>query len=98
MQRIVKDLYSLFSGGDARKMSKDAKRRSSNALATSAFEEMDANADGKVTKAEFIEACHTNSNISNMLVLRIVDIFITEDTGDYDEDDNDDDDEGEEEN
>ena len=86
MQRIVKDLYSLFST-DERKMSKADRRRSSVALANSAFEEMDANADGKVTKEEFMEACRTHEKISNMLALKIVDIFIAEDDNeDIDED------------
>ena len=40
---------------------------------------MDANSDGKVTKEEFMEACRAHEKISNMLALKIVDIFITED-------------------
>ena len=78
MQRIVKDLYELFNT-DERKQSKEERRRSSVALANTAFDEMDANADGKVTKEEFMEACRTQEKISNMLALKIVDIFITED-------------------
>ena len=78
MERIVKDLFQLFTTED-RKMSKEERRRSSVALANSAFEEMDANADGQVTKEEFMEACRTHDKISNMLALKIVDIFIAED-------------------
>ena len=81
MQRIVKDLYELF-GTEERKLSKEERRRSSVALANTAFEEMDANSDGKVTKEEFMEACRTHEKISNMLALKIVDIFIAEDDND----------------
>ena len=78
MQRIVKDLFELFSTED-RKMSKEQRRRSSVALANSAFEEMDANADGMVTKEEFMNAVRSHDKISNMLALKIVDIFVTSD-------------------
>ena len=78
MQRIVKDLFELFNTED-RKMSKEQRRRSSVALANSAFEEMDANADGMVTKEEFMNAVRSHDKISNMLALKIVDIFVTSD-------------------
>jgi len=78
MQRIVKDLYDLFNT-DKRKLSKAERRRSSVAMANTAFEEMDANSDGQVTKEEFMEACRAHEKISNMLALKIVDLFITED-------------------
>jgi len=78
MQRIVKDLFELFNPED-RKMSKEQRRRSSVALANSAFEEMDANADGMVTKEEFMNAVRSHDKISNMLALKIVDIFVTSD-------------------
>ena len=78
MQRIVKDLSQLFIA-DSGNLSKEARRRSSAALANTAFEEMDANADGKVTQEEFMNACRTHEKISNMLALKIVDIFIAED-------------------
>ena len=81
MQRIVKDLYEIFNT-EERKLSKEERRRSSVALANVAFDEMDANADGKVTKEEFMEACRTNEKVSNMLALKIVDIFISEDGND----------------
>ena len=77
MQRIVKDLSQLFIA-DSRSLSKEARRRSSAALANNAFEEMDANSDGKVTQEEFMNACRTHDKISNMLALKIVDIFIAE--------------------
>ena len=77
MQRIVKDLYDLFNT-DKRKLSKAERRRSSVAMANTAFEEMDANSDGKVTQEEFMNACRTHDKISNMLALKIVDIFIAE--------------------
>ena len=81
MQRIVKDLFELFNPDD-RKMSKEQRRRSSLALANSAFEEMDADADGKVTKEEFMDAIRSHSKISSMLALKIVDIFVTSDDND----------------
>ena len=77
MQRIVKDLSQLFIA-DSGNLSKEARRRSSAALANNAFEEMDANSDGKVTQEEFMNACRTHDKISNMLALKIVDIFIAE--------------------
>jgi len=81
MQRIVKDLFELFNT-DERKMSKEQRRRSSLALANSAFEEMDADADGKVTKEEFMDAIRSHSKISSMLALKIVDIFVASDDTD----------------
>ena len=77
MQKIVKDLYDLFAT-EERKLSKEERRRSSVALANTAFEEMDANSDGKVTKEEFMEACRTHTKISNMLAIKIVDLFVAE--------------------
>ena len=81
MQRIVKDLFELFNP-EERKQSKEERRRSSIALANSAFEEMDANCDGQVTKEEFMEAVRTHDKISNLLALKIVDIFIADDNND----------------
>ena len=43
---------------------------------------MDANADGKVTKEEFMDAVKTHEKISNMLALKIVDIFVASDDND----------------
>ena len=78
MQQIVNDLFELFATDD-RKKSKADRKKSSVAMANSAFEEMDVNADGKVTKEEFMEACRTHEKISSMLALKIVDIFVAED-------------------
>ena len=45
-------------------------------LATTAIAEMDDNADGKVTLEEYIKACLDNDEISKMLTLKIIEIFV----------------------
>ena len=42
----------------------------------SLFQEMDKNDDGQITKEEFIAACLGQKEISKMLAIKIIDIFI----------------------
>ena len=42
---------------------------------------MDKNKDGKVSKEEFVGACLEQQEISKMLALKIVDIFVEEEGG-----------------
>merc|ERR1711962_1151760 len=59
--------------------SDDSEQASEKFIATSAFAEMDKDADGKITKEEFISACLGQEQFSKMLALKIIDIFVDED-------------------
>lgn len=37
---------------------------------------MDTDADGKVTQEEFVKACLNQETISKMLALKVIDVFI----------------------
>ena len=82
MERIVKDLYYLFQFDEkVNKKSKTAKgmmKQKSKDMASKAFDEMDQDRDGKVSKEEFISAClaQVSGNISAKLALGIVDVFV----------------------
>ena len=45
-------------------------------IAKTAFAEMDKDKDGEVSKEEFVTACMGQEEISKMLALKIVDIFV----------------------
>ena len=60
MTKLIKDIYSLLKEEDPDLAAKDF-------VAKSAFAEMDANQDGKVTCAEFIAACLGQDEFSKML-------------------------------
>ena len=53
-------------------------KQESKEYATQAFQEMDQDRDGKVTKEEFISAClaQGSGNVSAKLALGIVDVFV----------------------
>jgi len=70
LSRLVKDLFHLFTKKD------NPDRDSQEALATKAFQEMDTDADGKVTQEEFVKACLNQETISKMLALKVIDVFI----------------------
>ena len=70
LTKIIKNLFHLF-----KKEEKYAKM-SEKDLAAEAFKEMDTNTDGKVTEEEFVRACLNHNEISTMLALKIIDIFI----------------------
>ena len=72
MNKLIKDMYGLLKTEDPTIAAKDM-------IAKTAFAEMDKNKDGKVTKEEFVTACLGQQEISKMLALKIVDIFVEDD-------------------
>jgi Ca2+-binding EF-hand superfamily protein len=72
MNKLIKDMYGLLKTEDPNIAAKDM-------IAKTAFAEMDKNKDGKVTKEEFVAACLGQQEISKMLALKIVDIFVEDD-------------------
>jgi len=74
LDRLVKDLFQMFTKKD------NPDRSSHEDLANKAFQEMDANADGRVTQEEFVKACLNQETISKMLALKVIDIFTGPDT------------------
>ena len=45
-----------------------------------AFQEMDANSNGRVTQEEFVKACLNQATISKMLALKVIDVFTGSDS------------------
>jgi len=74
MNKLIKDMYGLLK-------TEDPNIAAQNMIAKTAFAEMDKNKDGKVTKEEFVGACLEQQEISKMLALKIVDIFVEEEVG-----------------
>ena len=72
IKKLIKDMYGLLR-------TEDPNIAAENMIAKTAFAEMDKNKDGKVTKEEFVGACLEQQEISKMLALKIVDIFVEED-------------------
>jgi Ca2+-binding EF-hand superfamily protein len=72
MTKLIKDMYRLLKEEDPNLASKDL-------VARSAFAEMDADQDGKVTIAEFIAACLGQEEFSKMLTFKVLNIFGFED-------------------
>merc|ERR1711936_536134 len=72
MAKLIKDMYSLLKEEDRNLAARDL-------VAKSAFAEMDKNEDGKVTTAEFIDACLSKEEFSKMLALKVIDIFVEDD-------------------
>merc|ERR1711887_99557 len=72
MTTLIKDMYGLLKEEDPNIAAKDL-------VAKTAFAEMDKNMDGKVTIAEFIEACLGQEVFSKMLALKVTEIFIEDD-------------------
>merc|ERR1712114_14844 len=71
MSRLIKDMYGLIKAEDPEAQSKEL-------IAKSAFAEMDADGDGKITTSEFVTACLSQDELSKMLALKIIDIFVEE--------------------
>jgi Ca2+-binding EF-hand superfamily protein len=71
MKKLIKDMYGLIKA-------EDPEAQSQALMAKSAFFEMDADCDGKITTAEFIPACISQDKIGKMLALKVIDIFIDE--------------------
>merc|ERR1712038_1391141 len=72
LTRLIKDMYGLLNNDNP-------EQASEKFIATSAFAEMDKDADGKITQEEFISACLGQEQFSKMLALKIIDIFVDED-------------------
>ena len=73
MRKIVEDLFRLLSKDD------NPAKESEEALALMAFEEMDSDMDGNITKNEFITACLNHEAISTLLASKIIQVFIPDD-------------------
>ena len=64
LNMLIKDMYGLLKSA-AKKL-----------VAKTAFAEMDKDKDGKVSQEEFVSACMGQQEISKMLALKVVDIFV----------------------
>merc|ERR1712115_318038 len=72
MTKLIKDMYGLLKSEDPNLAAKDL-------VSKSAFAEMDKDQDGKVTTAEFIAACMGQEDLSKMLAIKVIDIFVEDD-------------------
>jgi len=72
MKRIIKDMYDMI------KLQNEDLAKEED-LAKVVFEEMDKDKDGKITCQEFISACLARAEISKLLAINIIDIFVTDD-------------------
>merc|ERR1712215_474227 len=73
MTKLIKDMYGLLKSEDPNLAAKDL-------ISKSAFAELDKDQDGKVTTAEFIAACMGQDEFSKMLALKVIDIFVEDDS------------------
>ena len=73
MYRICRDLSYMFTIAD------NPKGHHSDTLGNLAFQEMDTNHDGFVSLEEFITACMNHKEISTMLTLKVIDLFMPSD-------------------
>merc|ERR1712180_450153 len=71
LTRLIKDMYGLLN-------TEDPEAKSQEVIAKTAFAEMDADGDGKITEREFVSACLSHDELSKMLALKIIDIFVEE--------------------
>ena len=71
MSKLIKDMYGLLKEEDPNIGAREL-------IAKSAFAEMDKNEDGEVSEEEFVKACMDQEEISKMLTLKIVDIFVND--------------------
>ena len=65
----IQDMYGMLKSDDPNLAAKEF-------IARTAFAEMDEDNDGRVSQAEFIKACLDRDEISKMLTLKIIDIFV----------------------
>ena len=56
----------------------DPDKATDDMIATTTLAEMDENGDGKITLDEYIKACLEKEEFSQMLTMKIIDIFIDE--------------------
>merc|ERR1712168_1514563 len=75
LTRLIKDMYGLLNNDNP-------EQASEKFIATSAFAEMDKDADGKITKEEFISACLGQEQFSKMLALKVAEMFTDNDGSD----------------
>jgi len=68
MTSLMKDMYGLHNS--------EENKVAADKLATKAFAEMDKNKNGKVTKDEFVTAIKGQEEVSKMLTLKIMEIFL----------------------
>ena len=73
MYRICQDLSYMFTFTD------NPKGYHSDTLGNLAFQEMDTNHDGFVSMEEFVTACMNHKEISTMLTLKVIDMFMPDD-------------------
>lgn len=73
MIKICRDLWYMISLKD------NPKGFNADTLGAMAFQEMDKNHDGWVTEQEFVDACFSQKEISTMLALKIIDVFLPSD-------------------
>ena len=73
MIKLIKDMYSLLKEEDPNLAAKDL-------VAKSAFAEMEADQVGKVSQSEFISACLGQEEFSKMLALKVINIFVEDDS------------------
>ena len=64
---LVKDIHALIKD--------DIKDYSDEEVALRAFEEMDANKDGRITREEFVSAVMDHKKFSQYLAMKIFDMF-----------------------
>ena len=69
MKKLIKDMYGLLKT-DNPKVAAEA------LIAKTAHAEMDKDMDGNITMEEFITACMGQEEITKMLTLKLVDIFV----------------------
>ena len=72
MKKLVKDMYGLLKNDNPRVAAEAF-------IAKTAHAEMDGNLDGKITIEEFISACKGDDEITKMLTLKLLDIFVEDD-------------------
>jgi len=70
MTRICHDLSYMITIKD------NPNGYNADTLGNMAFQEMDTNHDGWITEEEFITACFAQKQISTMLALKIIDVFM----------------------
>ena len=69
MQKLIKDMYGLLK-------KEDPKIAAKNVVAKTAFAEMDQDKDGRVTIEEFVSTCMGQAEITQLLALKVIEIFV----------------------
>eukprot|EP00092_Neocalanus_flemingeri_P028436 GFUD01030878.1.p1 GENE.GFUD01030878.1~~GFUD01030878.1.p1 ORF type:complete len:207 (+),score=75.03 GFUD01030878.1:465-1085(+) len=84
LTRLVKDMYAMIKSESPEtvriiEIVETFETASKEMIAKSAFAEMDKDTDGKITTEEFISACLGQEELSRILALKCVDIFVQDD-------------------